>query len=365
MKAPRRCRSTRNAGRAARREGARRRRCRGSAELPRARFLVELVGSVGAHHAAALPNSGLTSLVLDRNSASDSAQAAVASMLSKLPALRASERALEQWAAASGLRASHLQLLAALGAREGRASTASSARCATCPSLRRSPTTTSAGFVEPLDARLDRARAPRRALRRARAAEGVSDNWRFTPRILELQPARRRVSLRRLHRLGRSPHQPLVRTPRVMPFAASSSNLPARPPARVDLARVARGGRVRNRAGGAAPRWRPPGSRDDAALALVPLVAAPPARRRAGARGELRVHHTGTDCVRQQYRHRDGRVDQEYEQAAPTSAGRDAQQSRRDVEQMRAAEEGAAVGRPKRRGQADGAGRAAGPAAST
>ena len=58
-------------------------------------------------------NSGLTSLVLAWNSASDSAQAAVASMLRKPPALRASERALEQWAAASGLRASHLQLLAA------------------------------------------------------------------------------------------------------------------------------------------------------------------------------------------------------------------------------------------------------------
>ena len=88
--------------------------------LPRSAALRELdlswnwVGSVGAHAlAAALPNSGLTSLVLDWNSASDSAQAAVATMLSKPPALRASERALEQWAAASGLRASHLQLLAA------------------------------------------------------------------------------------------------------------------------------------------------------------------------------------------------------------------------------------------------------------
>ena len=39
------------------------------------------------------------------------------------------------------------------------------------------------------------------------------------------------------------------------------------------------------------------------------------------------------------------------------AAGRDAQQSRRDVEQMRAAEEGAAVGRPKGGGKQKGRGK--------
>ena len=191
-----------------------------------------------------------------------------------------------------------------------------------------------------------RARAPRRALRRARAAEGLrkcdTSHLGFSS-----THARNRVA---------PASSAARRTGHPEYSAASSSNLPTRPPARFTIARGSRPQprwRCRLRAGGRATRR--------AALALVPLVAAR-GRRRAGARRELRVHHA--DGLRVQRRgHRDRRVDRNMNKRAD-AAGRDANQSRREVEQMRAAEEGAAVGRP-RAGASRRAGRAAGPAAST
>ena len=136
-----------------------------------------------------------------------------------------------------------------------------------------------------------------------------------------------------------------------MPIAASSSNLPTRPPTRVTLLALLAAVASTTALEVPPPRWRPPLTRR-AALALVPLVAAPRLGA-APAHAASCVCTTPTDCVCSDAVTATGESTKNMNKRAD-AAGRDANQSRREVEQMRAAEEGAAVGRPKGGGKQKG-----------
>ena len=131
---------------------------------------------------------------------------------------------------------------------------------------------------------------------------------------------------------------------------AASSNLPTRPPTRVTL--LALFALLASTTALEVPPALAAAAHATSRAALVPLVAAPRLGA-APAHAASCVCTTPTDCVCSDAVTATGESTKNMNKRAD-AAGRDANQSRREVEQMRAAEEGAAVGRPKGGGKQKG-----------